>query len=148
MSRDCCSKSYDIHASVANLSPRNFGEFTMRQFRDTRTNVVRMPPDSRATVLRKHANNLRLSGKKWQENKSKRHSYVVRHSHECIATVVRTKMKLKLHSWERHETLSRMSRDCRTTVARLLLDSHEIYSKITPKFSKLSYKDPFNETAT
>ena len=45
--------SRDSHASVANLSPRNFGEFTMRNFRDTRTNVARHSYDGRATVLRK-----------------------------------------------------------------------------------------------
>ena len=27
--------SRDVHASVANLSPQNFGEFTMRNFHDT-----------------------------------------------------------------------------------------------------------------
>ena len=31
-----------FHVSVANLSPRNFGEFTMRNFRDTRMNVARL----------------------------------------------------------------------------------------------------------
>ena len=40
---------------------------------------------------------------------------VVRLSHECLATVARMKMKLKLQLWELHETLSRMSH---TTVAR------------------------------
>ena len=45
--------SRDVRASVANLSPRNFGEFTMRNFRDTRTNVARVSHDGRATVLRK-----------------------------------------------------------------------------------------------
>ena len=51
-------------ASVANLSPRNFGEFTMRNFRDTRTNVVQVSHDGRATVLRQHAKTSRLSGEK------------------------------------------------------------------------------------
>ena len=46
-------RSRDVSASVANLSPRNFGEFTMRNFRDTRTNVARVSHDGRATVLRK-----------------------------------------------------------------------------------------------
>ena len=61
LSRDCRAAfvSRDVRASVANLSPRNFGEFTMRNFRKTRTNVVRMSYDSRATVLRKHANTSR-----------------------------------------------------------------------------------------
>ena len=57
LSRDCRAtvvrRSCDVRASVANLSPRNFGEFTMRNFRDTRTNVVRVSHDGRATVLRK-----------------------------------------------------------------------------------------------
>ena len=51
LSRDC--RTTVVRASVANLSPRNFGEFTMRNFRDTRTNVVRVSHDGRATVLRK-----------------------------------------------------------------------------------------------
>ena len=37
---------------------------------------------------------------------------VERHAHECLATVERMKMKLKLHSWEIHKTNSQMSRDC------------------------------------
>ena len=45
-------QSCDGRATVANLSPRNFGEFTMRNFRDTRTNVARVSHDGRATVLR------------------------------------------------------------------------------------------------
>ena len=74
ISQDCRAnvvrQSYDVQASVANMSPRNFGEFTMRKFR----------VDSRATVL----------ATIWRENKTKRHSF------EC------------------RETLSRMSRNCRT----------------------------------
>ena len=64
LSRDCratvARPSRDVRANVANLSPRNFGEFTMRNFRDTRTNVVRVSHDGRATVLRQHAKNSRL----------------------------------------------------------------------------------------
>ena len=45
--------SRDVRASVVNLSLRNFGEFTMCNFRDTRTNVARVSHNSRATVLRK-----------------------------------------------------------------------------------------------
>ena len=45
--------SRDVRASVANLSSRNFGEFTMQNFRDIRTNVARVSHDGRATVLRK-----------------------------------------------------------------------------------------------
>ena len=80
--------SRDVRANVANLSPRNFGEFTMRNFCDTRTNVVRVSHDGRATVLRQHAKNSRLSGEKIKLTR--------RHSYECRAT------------------LARMSRDCRT----------------------------------
>ena len=49
-------QSRDCRAMVArhsHLSPRNFGEFTMRNFCDTRTNVARVSHDGRATVLRK-----------------------------------------------------------------------------------------------
>ena len=52
-SKTVARQSRDVRASVANLSPRNFGEFTMRNFRDTRTNVARVSHDGRATVLRK-----------------------------------------------------------------------------------------------
>ena len=45
--------SRDVRESVADMLPRNFGEFTMRNFHDTRTNVVRVSHDGRATVLRK-----------------------------------------------------------------------------------------------
>ena len=47
----------------------------------------------------------------------------------------------KPHSRESRETLSRMSRDCRATVARYII-------KIRPKFANLSHKCPFNENAT
>ena len=46
------------------MSPRNFGEFTMRNFRDTRANVRRVPYDGHATVFRKNANTSRISGEK------------------------------------------------------------------------------------
>ena len=107
MSQDCrvtvVQQSYDVHASVANMSPRNFGEFTMRKFRDSRTIVARMQYNSRATV-------------------------------------VRMKTKLKLRSWERRITISRMSRDCirqsrdyRATIPRYIF-------KIRPKIANLSHK--------
>ena len=118
-------RSHDVHASVANLSPRNFSEFTMRNFRDTRTNVVRVSHDGRATVLRQHAKNSRLFGEKIKL--SDNGTNVVPHSHECRATVVRIKNENKIHSRESRETLSRMSHDCRATVARL---SREIFSKL------------------
>ena len=114
-------RSCDVRANVANLSPRNFGEFTMRNFRDTRTNVVRVSHDSRATVLRQHAKNSRLSGEKIKLSDIR--TNVVRHSHECRATVVRIKMKIRYI----RATVVRQSRDCRATVARLSRDSREIY---------------------
>ena len=86
LSRDCrttvARRSRDVRANVANLSPRNFVEFTMRNFRDTR-----------ATVLRQHAKNSRLSGEKIKLSVIR--TNVVRHSHECRATVVRIKMKIR-----------------------------------------------------
>ena len=53
MSQDCratvVQQSYEVLESVANMSPQNFGEFTMRKFCDIRTIVVLMSYD-RATV--------------------------------------------------------------------------------------------------
>ena len=51
------------------------------------------------------------------------HENIMRHSHECITTVVR------------------VSYDYRTTVMRCIC-------KIGPNFVKLSHKCPFKETAT
>ena len=45
--------SWDVRGSVANLSPQNFGKFTMQNFCDARMNVVRVWYEVRATVLRK-----------------------------------------------------------------------------------------------
>ena len=132
-------RSHDACASVANLSPRNFSEFTVRNFRDTRTNVVRVSHDGRATVLIQHAKNSRLFGEKIKL--SDIGTNVVRHSHECRATVVRIKNENKIHSRESRETLSRMSCDSRATIARYIF-------KIRPKFANLSHKCLFNETAT
>ena len=114
-------RSFDVRANVANLSPRNFGEFTMRNFRDTRTNVVRVSHDGRATVLRQHAKNSRLSGEKIKLSVIR--TNVVRHSHECRATVVRIKMKIRYIRGK----VVRHSHECRATVARLSRDSREIY---------------------
>ena len=104
--------SRDVRANVANLSPRNFGEFTMRNFRDTRTNVVRVSHDGRATVLRQHAKNLRLSGEKIKLSVIR--TNVVRHSHECRASVVRIKMKIRYIRGK----VVRHSHECRATVVR------------------------------
>ena len=152
MSQDCRATvarlSYDVRASDATLSPRNYGELNLRKFPDTRTNVIGMSHDSRSTVLRNLANNSRLSGEKIKLSDIPMN--VVSHSYECLATVVRMKMKLKLHSWDRRETLSRMSRNCRTTVARP--DDRATVAKyifkIRLRFATLSHKIPFNTTAT
>ena len=108
--------SCDVCAYVANLSPRNFGEFTMINFRETRTNVVRVSHDGRTTVLRKREHLATF----WRENKTKRHSY------ECRATLSgmsrdfrMNESENKLYSRESRETLSRMSRNCCATVTRL-----------------------------
>ena len=109
-------QSHDVRASVANLSQQNFSEFTMRNFRDTRTNVVRMSHDGRATVLRQHAKNSRLFGEKIKL--SDIGTNVVPHAHECRATVVRIKnLKMK----------RRYIRGKVTNVARL---SRDIFSKL------------------
>ena len=64
----------------------------MRNFCDTRTNVVGVSHDCRATVLRKHADTSRLSEEKVKLSDIR--TNVVLHSHECRATVVRMKMKI------------------------------------------------------
>ena len=61
-------RSRDVCANVANLSPRNFGEFTiMGDFRDTRTYVCR------ASVARRSRDSLETTCEKratiWRENK-------------------------------------------------------------------------------
>ena len=139
-------QSCDVRANVANLSPRDFGEFTMQNFCDTRTNVVRVSHDGRTTVLRQHAKNSRLSGEKIKPSDIR--TNVVRHSHECRATVVRIKMKIRYicgkvvrHSHECRATVLRQSRDYRATDARYIF-------KIRPKFANLLHKCLFNVTAT
>ena len=89
--------------------------------------LVQMSYNSRTTVFRKHANTSRLSSEAIKLSDSRTNG--VRDFHECLATVVRMKMKINLHSWERRETLSGMSCHCRicTTVARLSRDSRKIY---------------------
>ena len=71
-------RSRDVRTSVANLSPRNFGEFTMRNFCDTHTNVARRSRNSLAKTSRLSGEKIKLSDIR-----------VARHSHECRATVVR-----------------------------------------------------------
>ena len=108
--------SRDCRAMVANLSPRTLGEFIMRNFRDTRTNVVRVSHDGRTTVLRQNAKTSRLSGEKIKPSDIL--TNVVRHSHECRTTVVRIKMKI---SYIRGKVV-RHSHECRATVVRQSLD--------------------------
>ena len=89
MCRELVAKDLKMFKSFMRFfSPK----FTMRNFRDTRTNVVRMSYDSRATVFRKHANTSRLPGEKIKLSDIR--TNVVRHFHECLATVVRKKMKI------------------------------------------------------
>ena len=102
--------------------------------------------DGLATVLRKHAKTSRLSGERIKLSDIRKN--VVRHSHECRATVVRIKMKISYirgkvvrHSYECRATIVRQSRDYRATAARYIF-------KIIPKFANLSHKCLFNETAT
>ena len=122
--------SCNVHASVSNLAPRNFGEFTMRNLSDTGTNH-----ECRATVLRHSHNSLKKTCEHlvtiWRENKTKRHSY------ECLATVVGMKMKISYnrgkvmrHSHECLTTVMRQSCDYRTTVVRYIF-------KIRLKFANL-----------
>ena len=83
------------------------------------TNVVQVSYDGRATVLRKHANTLRLSGEKIKLSNIR--TNVVRHAHECLTTVVRMKI-----SYIRG-IVAIYSQECRATVLRLSRDSSEIY---------------------
>ena len=128
-------RSRDIRVNVANLLPRNFGEFTMRNFRDPCTNVVRVSHDCCATVLRQHVKNSRLSGEKMKLSDIRMN--VVRHSHEYHATVLQIKIKIRYirgkvvrHSHECRATVVRQSRDSRATVARYIF-------KIRPKYANV-----------
>ena len=123
-------RSCDIRASAANLSQQNFCEFTMRNFRDTRTNVVRVSYDGCMTVLRKHANTSRLSGKKIKLS-------------DIRTTVVQMKMKIS-YIRGKVDTLTNVARyscDSGATVVRYIF-------KIRLKFANLSHKCLLNETAT
>ena len=84
--------------------------------------VSRHSYNCRINFVRQSRDSLRLSGEKLKLGDMN----VTRHAHECLATVVRMKMKLQLHSLE-FVRLSRMSRDCHTTVAQLSCDIREIY---------------------
>ena len=75
--------SHQDHASFVNLLPRNFGEFTMQNFGDTRTNAARQSGDS----LEKTCEHI---GTIWRENKTKRHSYERRATHARMSRDCRT----------------------------------------------------------
>ena len=85
----------------------------MRNFRDTRMNAVRVSYDSRATVLRNHANTSRLSGEK--KKLSDIRTNVVRHSHDCCTTIVQMKISYIRRKVVRHshecDYVSPLSRD-------------------------------------
>ena len=61
-------------------------------------------------------NNSRLSGEKIKLSNIR--AKVLRHSHECLLTVIRMKIKLMLHSWEGHEN----SHECLGTVIQQSCD--------------------------
>ena len=84
----------------------------MRNFCDTRTNVVRVLYDSHATLLRKHANTSRLSGEKIK---------LSRMSRDCRTN----ENENKLHWRESCETLSRMSCDSREIYFQNLTEIHK-----------------------
>ena len=94
MSQDCRAtvvrQSYDVRASVANLSPLNFGEFTLRKFRNTRTNVVRQSLDSLDKTCEHIATGEKIKLSDIRTN-------VVIHSHKCLKS--RTSLLLS-HSSE------------------------------------------------
>ena len=113
-----CRKTvvYAVRASVAKLSPRTIGEFTSENL----ATLKRMSYDSRTTVLRKYANNSRLKLSDIRSN-------VVRHFHaECLATVVRMKMKLKL-SYDSRATIARQSRYIFFKISRVRFASKPIF---------------------
>ena len=82
---------------------------------------ARVSHDGRATVLIQHAKKSRLSGEKIKLSDIR--TNVMRHSHECRATVIRIKMKIRYI----HGKVVRHSHECCATVTRLSCDSREIY---------------------
>ena len=126
--------SYEVRASVANPVATKF-------WRICNATILQHWYDSRVTVLRKHANNSRLSGKKLKLNNIC--TFDMRHSDKPLATVIQVKRKLSYiranvmrHSHKCLATVVRVSGIYRTTVVRYI-------STIRPKFIKLSHKCPF-----
>ena len=74
-----------------NLLLRNFGEFTTKHFRECRKTYRGGLPGEKLKL-------------------SEIRMIVVQHSHECLATVVRMKIKL-IHGNVGHTTVARLSRD-------------------------------------
>ena len=160
LSYDNCTTH--VRASFA----ATLSELTMRKFRDTRSNVVLMSYDSLARVLTKHGNNCRLSAGKMKLSNIL--TNVVRHYHECIATVARVIINLSFLgiltnvsrlSYECKVKLSyicgnfaRHSHECLATVVRVSRYYHATVMryncKIMPQFAKLTLKWLFNKTAT
>ena len=122
VSRTCC------HEILANMQCKIFATLVLMSCECHTKGVARQSRDSLAKTWR-------LSGEKIKQSDIR--TNVVRHSHECRATVIRIKMKV---SYIRGKVM-RHFHECRATVARYIF-------KIRPKFANLSHKCLFNETAT
>ena len=114
VSQICC------HEILTNLQGYNFAT------------LVRMLRDSRPTVLRKHGNNSGLSGEKIHLRNTC--TNVMRHSHECLVTVVRVRMKFRYIQ----ENVARCSHECLLTVVCVTRDY------IFAKFGRNSLKYRIN----
>ena len=145
ISQDCSANFMRRSCECREPVAAKFWRIYNANFCDTRTNVVRVSYYGRETVLRKHVNTSRLSGDKVKLSDIR--TNVMRHSHECLETVVQMKNEKKLRSRESRETHS-----CLATVVQQLLDYRATVarhiSKVRPKFAYLLHKCPFNETAT
>ena len=119
LSRDCRAtvalRSCESREPVAAKFWRIYNAKFSRQSYECRASVARRRASvarRRATVLRQHAKNLRLPGEKIKLSVIR--TNVVRHSHECRATVVRIKMKIRYIRGK----VVRHSHECRATIAR------------------------------
>ena len=124
-SRDCLAtvirRSCECSKYAATKFWRIYNAKISRHSYNCRMNVVRQSRDNLENTC-EHLATI------WREIK-KGDTNVTRRAHECLATFVRMKMKLKLHSWE-FVRPPRMTSDCHTTVARLSCDSRELYFQI------------------